>query len=771
MTANKREQRLNDVGITAAVLGGDALKQQQISSLAEIATRVPSLSYASAPNGTPVYTLRGVGFYETSIGAYPSVSIYLDEVPLSFPVLTNHSTFDLERVEILKGPQGTLFGQNSTGGAINYIVAKPTEVFTAGAQATYGRFNQLDLEGFVSGPLSDTLLARFSGRMETADGWQVSDSRHRDRNGRVRNYMGRLQLGYDAGSGLRLLFNANGWKDKSQTQAAQFIALQFQNENLSDPPGQYRNAAVASTPFSALNPRSGDWTSRSVYYDHRIPFADNRLYQLSLRGDLDIGDFGTVTSITAYTDYKMRQGNDTDGLALRSFDAALTVGRIKSFNQELRFANDPGQPVRFVVGGNFSKDSVDQNVFFDYPDSSARIAFDALFGAPIDVLNVRNNQDMRNIAGFSNIEADVAGNLTLKAGVRYTNSRNKAAICQGDPLPPYIYGNLIIAFSEAFGGPGRGTYTPDECASLNLNPATFAPVVNYAPFAALAEYRHILKEDNISWRLGADYKLGGGALVYLNVSKGYKAGSFPTISGSNLAQYNPARQEAVMAYEGGVKTSLLNRRLQANVAAFYYDYSQKQLRTKLNDPIFGQLDVLQNIPKSSVKGAEAELTIRLSPDLTATAAYTYLDATIDRYVGVNAGGDVGIDFSGTEIPYTPKHQASLGMNYERQLGDAITLFAGANVNMRSSTISTPGGRINPSTINDSVTSCVYCIRGYTLVDGQIGIRSTDRRWQAFLWGKNIFNSYYWSNVVSGYDIVTRYAGRPATYGMTFVHHF
>ena len=126
VTANKREQRLNDVGITVAVVSGDALQNRQINSLADLANATPSLSFTNSANGTPVYTLRGVGFYETSIGAYPTVSTYVDEAPLAFPVLSSHSAFDLERVEILKGPQGTLFGQNATGGAINYIAAKPT---------------------------------------------------------------------------------------------------------------------------------------------------------------------------------------------------------------------------------------------------------------------------------------------------------------------------------------------------------------------------------------------------------------------------------------------------------------------------------------------------------------------------------------------------------------------------------------------------------------------------------------------------------------------
>lgn len=139
VTANKREQRLNDVGITVAVLSGNALQRQQINSLADLANATPSLSFTNSANGTPVYTLRGVGFYETSLGAYPTVSTYVDEAPLPFPVLSSHSAYDLERVEVLKGPQGTLFGQNATGGAINYIAAKPTSELHAGANVSMSK--------------------------------------------------------------------------------------------------------------------------------------------------------------------------------------------------------------------------------------------------------------------------------------------------------------------------------------------------------------------------------------------------------------------------------------------------------------------------------------------------------------------------------------------------------------------------------------------------------------------------------------------------------
>ncbi|ETI65815.1 hypothetical protein C100_00385 [Sphingobium sp. C100] len=777
VTANKRVQNLNDVGVTAAVVGGEMLKQQNLTSLSDVAARVPSLSYAAAPNGTPVYTLRGVGFYETSIGAYPSVSIYVDEIPLSFPVLTAHSTFDLERLEVLKGPQGTLFGQNATGGAINYIAAKPTSSFEAGASLTYGRFNQVDVEGYVSGPLAEGLKARIAGRAEFADGWQRSASRPGDRNGKVENYMGRFQLAWEPSSSLRFLLNVNGWKDKSETQAGQHIALQFQNENLSSPPGQFRNPAVVASPFSANDPRAADWSlSSSLYGPGKVPFADNDMIQASLRTDLDVGDFGTITALSAYTKFNQRQGNDSDGLPLNALDVPLTVGDIQTFFQELRFANDPHNPLRFVIGANYEWDKVFQEVNIDYSASSATIGFGQLFGFPLSVDTITNRQTMRNYAFFGNVEYDVIENLTLKGGIRYTNARNKANICQTDPQAPYNIGNVLKFFGAQFQGIPFQPYIPGECVAINVDSEAlangqFVPAVDYLPFGAIGAYQNTLKEDNISWRVGVDYKATPDVLLYVNVSKGYKAGSFPSITGSTLNQYVPARQESVLAYEAGLKATLIDRLLQFNLAGFYYDYKGKQLRTKLNDPTFGQLDVLRNIPKSSIKGFELEFTARPSDHLVVNAAYTYLDAKIDRFIGTNAGGDTGIDFAGTPIPYTPKHQISVSANYSQPLTSTINLFVGGTVNLRSSTIATLGGGENPSTINATNAGCVYCIRGYVVADAQIGIEDAGKRWRAFLWGKNIGNEYYWSNVVSGYDTVSRFAGRPATYGLTLSYSF
>src|SRR6266404_2517776 len=172
VTAEKRSESINKVGLAISALSGDSLRDLNIHSVQDLTQVVPGLTYAASLLDTPVYSLRGVGFYETTLAAYPDVSVYVDQVPLAFPVLTGNVGLDLERVEVLKGPQGILFGQNSTGGAINYIAAKPTDTQQAGIDVGYSRFATSTVDGFLSGPLTDTLAARLSFMSDQSGPWQ-----------------------------------------------------------------------------------------------------------------------------------------------------------------------------------------------------------------------------------------------------------------------------------------------------------------------------------------------------------------------------------------------------------------------------------------------------------------------------------------------------------------------------------------------------------------------------------------------------------------------
>lgn len=725
VTANKREESINRVGLTIKAVGEADLRERQITSAADIAQAVPGLSYTNSANNTPVFTLRGVGFYDTSLGSYPTASVYLDQVPLPFPVLTTLTAFDLERIEVLKGPQGTLFGQNSTGGAINYIAAKPTADLEAGVEASYGRFNHFIGNAYISGPLSDTLRARVAVRGARSGPWQKSYTRE-DENGRVRELAGRFLLDWEPSDAMSFQLNINGWQDKSDPLAVQYLA--FNEQAVSN------TQIVRDYPRSPLTARSADWST-----DNGM-FINRKFAQASLRGDIDLGGGLTLTSISAYSRFNQRGALDQDGMNLQDIDLRAFAGRIRSLSQELRIANDPASRVRFIVGGNYSRDKVYYIENLVYDDSSA------FYNFGITTSENYSDQKMRNLAAFGNVEFDLTDQLTVKGGIRYTDARRSATICNrdgGDGLTSALFTFFTRLLS---GDPTRPALGPTDCFVLDEN------------FFNGPEFTSELNEDNVSWRAGVDFKPSDDLLFYANVSKGYKAGTFGNINASSTAQFNPAVQESILNYEGGFKAQFADRRASLNGAVFYMDYRNKQLRSKLIDGTFGILDAIINIPKSHLQGFELELQARPTDGLSFGAALTYVDSEIDRYTGVNAGG-VQADFAGTRVPFTPKWQAATNMRADIPLGNGLNLFGGAQLTYRSATNAIVG------------ETPLYKIDDYALLDLQIGIEEPDGRWKATLWGKNVTNTYYWTNVVAGQDTVVRYAAKPATYGVTLGYRF
>lgn len=191
VTAQKREQSINSVPMSITAATGEQLSQLGIKEASDLVKITPGLTFSTSQTGTPVYTLRGIGYDGFSLATRQAVSIYVDETPIPFALESHGASLDVERVEILKGPQGTLFGDNSTGGAVNYIANKPTSTLKAGGSFTYGRFNKLDISGYVSGPITDTLSVRVAVEHRGQSEWQKSYTRD-DANGRVDFTSGRV---------------------------------------------------------------------------------------------------------------------------------------------------------------------------------------------------------------------------------------------------------------------------------------------------------------------------------------------------------------------------------------------------------------------------------------------------------------------------------------------------------------------------------------------------------------------------------------------------
>ena len=747
VTANKREERLNDVGLTVSVLSGDELSERSIVSLQEVAAFIPGLAFSPSVNNTPILTLRGVGFNESSLGVYPAVSVYIDQAPLPFPVLASHSAYDLDRIEVLKGPQGTLFGQNSTGGAINYIAAKPTKEVAAGGDVSYGRFNQIQGNAFVSGPISDNFGARLAVTGLNADGWQISETRPYDRNGKQSFLAGRFIVEGSLGSAVRVSLNLNAWRDTSEPHALQFVLLQPQTPATARPEANF-------VPFSTQNARAADWATGI-----NTPRSDRKFYQAAFRTDIDLTSDITLTSLTSYAKMKQEQTSDNEGTALLISDLQENNGRITSFNQEVRLANSGASAFRWQVGANLEKSTTSESQWLAFFNASNNSAPLNNFYQAVAL----NRQSIRNYAAFASGEYEITPNLTLKGAVRYTDTKNDATICAvdaGDGRLATLF-NFLGSVLGTVSFPPIGSTGPvaGRCYPLNAN-----NVPNRE------EVKQTLEQNNVSWRAGLDYKINPDTLVYANVSRGYKAGSFPILAAATTSQYTPVTQEAVTAYEGGIKASLLDRKVQLNSAVFYYDYVDKQVLTKAVDPVFGVLDVLRNIPKSHVFGVEADVTVRPTRGLSLSGSLTYLEAKIDTYTGVDYVGNVR-NFAGQALPFAPRWNYGFNADYRHELASGGTPFVGFSVSGHSKSDTVPGGssiivppapttRVLPGLVNPFVTN------PYATVDARLGYEGPDGRWRVMLWAKNMFDKYYWTNVVTTSDASARFPGRPATYGLT-----
>lgn len=743
VTAQKRNESINQIGMTISAFSGDTLKNRQVSNIQDLSSMIPGLSFTRSSTGSPVYSLRGVGFYESSLSAYPAVSVYVDEAPLSFPALTKHAAFDLERVEILKGPQGTLFGQNSTGGAINFIAAKPTDHLAAALEVGLARFNTVTAEGYLSGPLASNLTGRVAFRIEHGGDWQRSNTRPDDSLGRTRSYIGRMLLDFKPADGWRFQLNVNGWKDKSDPLAMQFTALQ---------PGipGFETPELLAQRFSPETSRAADWNLRD-------PHASNDLVQAVLRTDVDLSDQVVLTLMSNYVRYNQRQRVDADGLPISLSDLPVSDGEIRSFSQEARISNGNAGHFRWIVGGNFERSTVDEDIDIDWSNSTT-YAFYATFGYPIRDDSAYSKQKIKTYAVFANGELDVSNNISVKAGVRYTLSDRRTRNCTYSKDAAFDSSGVFV-YDFILGG-AFGPYVPGTCWSLN----TFSYTLNGVPSGFPGEYVDRLKEDNVSWRVGLDWKPTSRVLGYVNVARGNKAGSFPTVGALALSQNFPVVQESVLAYEAGFKAMVVDRLLRVNGAAFFYDYKNKQTRAKLIDPLIGPLDQLQNIPKSSVRGAEMEVIMTPIPGVVANVSATYAKAKIDEFVGIS-DANTSADFAGTRVPFTPKLQIGANLDYATDLSDRLKIGGGAGINHRSSTIAFVGGDLPPPglvAINDKP----FVVKGYSTVDVRAYLEAGDR-WKVQLWGKNIFNKYYWMNVQRSGDVSVRYPAMPATYGITF----
>ena len=768
VTAQRREETANSVGMPIQAFSGDTLKQLRVTDPKDLSAIAPSFTVSQSYQGVPTYTLRGIGFNTINLSATSTVGTYVDEVAYAYPFMNTGPIFDLERVEVLKGPQGTLYGRNTTAGLIDFVTNKPTETFEGGLIAEAGNYQTHNVEGFLGGPLAKGLQGRLSFRSEDSDeGWQVSNTRG-ERQGENHRDGWRAALAFQPGDKIEVDLSYSGWLNTSDTVAAQGIGF---------------TPATAASPFNApglvnyiathapTKASQADWAARSARgTDIGAGLGiggpareDDRMDALKLKVVWDLSDSVRLVSLTSYNELTRDAVFDWSGAPYEIL-VQKAHGEIESSAEELHLEGktDRGS---WLVGGYIAHDEIlDSNRTLLGQNANVglvRFYGSTLLASPFNsggytALQMsqafRTYEDIGNIESdtwslFANIDHQLTDDLKLTLGVRYSQDKQDFAGCSrdfnGDMLPNVNVVNRALFFTA------NGLVAPISQGQCN----TFDPVKK-----SFGLVTSTLDEDNLAWRVALDWKASEDVLLYGSISRGAKAGVTPINAANISTQDAPANQELLTAYEVGVKAGLFEHRVQANVSAFYYDYTDKQLSVYFADPIYTALARLANVPDAMAYGLDGDVTWRPLRDLTLIASATWLHTEVKGYTGINAAGQPR-DFDGRPFLYSPKFQGGLTALFSHDLTDGLKLNAALN------------GRWQGKSSADLEGNPLFAIDSYGLLNASLGVSSPDKGWELSIWGRNLTDEYYWSAVSSNANVVVRFPGKPQTYGLSLGYRF
>lgn len=731
VTAQKRSQKLSDVGISIVAVTDEQLRSAGVDSVFDLPKTVPGFTVGQTFAGYPVFSLRGINFNASQLSAPPAVSTYIDQAPLPYPPMTRGLLFDVERVEVLKGPQGTLFGQNSTGGSINVIAAKPTAQMSGGVSTEINNFGQTMVEGFVSGPLSDTLRIRVAGTETQGGAWQEGYYLNHQSNGTQDKGAARVLLDWTPTDRVKISAMLNANYDHSEAQQPQLLSL---------------------LPSAANNPQlSGGYPLPTNARDADFPLGfnthmDDSQYQGVLRADIELNDTLTLTSISNYIESMTNTPLNFAGVGFPSILGSYG-GTVHTVTEEVRLTGKvPDARIDYIVGANYEHDSI--------LDSQNELLADYSGLPPGSVFAGNYNLTNRADAAFANLDFEVIPKVTMTTGIRYTETKQTAAGCLSGTAPTASALSYLANVGRAEAGlPPTNAYVAGGCLTINNVPGTPGGTADFLPISSNLQQT----QDNLSWRGGLNYKLTPDDLLYVLVSRGYKAGVFPVGNLLLQSEIHNVSQEELTSYEMGMKLALFDRRMRLDVAAFYYDYKNKQFYTYIQIPIILVGATLVNIPKSEEKGIDANITVTPISGLTLRGGATYIDTRVGEFHGFADDG-TPVDFTGKQFNYAPPVSSTFDAEYRFEVAPRIQSYFGF------------GGVYNSKTYADLGESPANELPAYAVLDARVGLES-ERGWRVGLWVRNMTDKYYWISSQLGGDTTVRIVGMPRTYGLSAGYRF
>lgn len=731
VTARKREERLQDTPIAVTALAGEDLASRSVIAMADLGGFVPNVSmYAGAGGsggGANLSTfIRGVGQSEFLFTVDPGVGVYVDGIYYPRSVGSTFDLLDVERVEVLRGPQGTLFGKNTIGGAVSVTSSKPSGRTDGFVELTYGQFNRIDLRGAFEAPLvEDKLAMKVAASTQNRDGYgrriDFFTGKTVSRPGDIDQAAARLALRFTPSNDVTFDVAADYSRWRQQSVPNQLLSF---DQSLSVVPTLWNIFVASPVPMSEafLAPRR--------FSSYATGPNRNDLDMWGISGTLawDVSAAATVKSITAYREMKARFGRDGDGGPV-DYIATDNSQKQHQFSQEFQLTGETGDKrLKWVLGAfyfdEFGRDTNDVvlasgffNAFESLPgpiDGSPITAPTAPGGAgnPINValdldFDILNEIRIKSYAAFGQASYALTEALNLTVGARYTHEKKDytlehTRIASGVPIIP------LTTVGKSWG--------------------------SFTPMASM------------------DFRLSPQVLAYASFSRGFKSGGFngrPTVTNTPPVPFNP---EKVTAYEFGLKTDLADRKLRLNFATFWNDYTNIQLsRVKANDAGLLVLD-LGNAGDAEVKGFEVELQAKPVPALIVSAGLGYTDFKYTKL----APGVTDITLN-TKQPFVPKWTGNASIAY------TVPLSAQNSLELRTDLVYKSRAYLDPTNVVELRQD------GYALVNARITFRNGSNGWDISGFVTNLTDKSYLVGGVSAqssFGHVEGYFGRPREWGIT-----
>ncbi len=730
ITAQKRTQNITEVGVTTTAFNGDMLEDLGIDSAVDLGAHTPGLVAVNSTSGsTPIFAIRGIGLDDFSPNNTSGVGVYTDEVFASSPVYLGGQLFDIERVEVLKGPQGTLYGKNTTGGAINFITVKPTEDFEAFIEADYSSYQTIEITTAVGGALTDTVNGRFSlNYAKSNEGWQKDESTGEEF-GLVDTFAVRGQLGFelgDSGTGLLRVY-ANQDKSKPLSPDSEGIEDTFGDDSF----------AVLNSPSAADKISAGEL----------VVGRDESGSGVSLTLDYSFENFDVI-SISSMDQYDRAIVDNYDGSAISTMEL-IQDDQLDQWSQEIRFISTSSNDFTWVAGANISNENVEA---YDLFDDSFFVTDSALDGVlyPEDI----------NAFGLDRFIADY---------VQETDSYG-------------LYLHTETKLNDSWKLIAGIRYSYDE-RSFNGT----ATNESFGEIFPVTELNETNDEDAVTGKIGLDWKVNDDLLVFGNVATSYKSGVYYGGAVLDSDAWSYVKPEDVTSAELGFKWTLLDGSMQLNGAAFALEYKNRQsLLTYVADDfsnLFGYavLDTtLANVPESQTSGFELDVHWLPTDELTVQAGIAYLDSKVTKAPtttdlrGINADPSVndqahedGFGFvdalgdelvNGTVLSQAPEWSYNAMVAYDMPLENDLFLKFQSSYSYSGTQYAQLA---DPNAKYGSISS----------LNGLISLTSDTDGWTVTLWARNLLDNDADTYSFSGFAGRTVYRQKPATFGLTFKYDY